>query len=92
MCKAFLIHVVSTLEAVEKKGYFKAHKDANKAYVEQRKLVKQVKATLVKLDRTTSKGTGSSKKPNLTPTCKLNTFVTLRRPKKWQRKLMLRQN
>jgi hypothetical protein len=43
MCKVFLIHMGSRLEAIKKKGYFKTHKDANKAYVEQRKLVKQAK-------------------------------------------------
>jgi hypothetical protein len=31
--KAFLIHVGSVLEVIEKKGYFKVHKDANKAFV-----------------------------------------------------------
>ena len=31
--KAFLIHVGSALEVIEKKGYFKVHKDANKAFV-----------------------------------------------------------
>jgi hypothetical protein len=33
-CIAFLIHVGSALEAIEKKDYFKAHKEANKACVE----------------------------------------------------------
>jgi hypothetical protein len=64
MRKAFLIHVGSALETIKKKGYFKVHKDANKAYVEQRELMKQAKATLAELDRTTNKGTGSSKKPS----------------------------
>jgi hypothetical protein len=62
MRKAFLIHVGSALEAIKKMGYFKAHKDANKAYGEQHELVKQAKAALYKLDGTTSKGAGSSKK------------------------------
>jgi hypothetical protein len=35
MRQAFLIHVGSALEAIKKKGYFKAHEDANKAFVEQ---------------------------------------------------------
>jgi hypothetical protein len=47
---------------LRKKGYFKAHKDANKAYVGQCKLVKQAKDTPAELDGTTSEGTGSSKK------------------------------
>jgi hypothetical protein len=50
MRKAFLIHMESTLEAIKKKRYFKAHKEANAAYVEQRKLVRQAKAHLAKLD------------------------------------------
>jgi hypothetical protein len=57
--------VGSVLEAIEKKGYFKAHDKASKAYVEQRKRVEQVNATLVELNRTTSKGAGSSKKPSM---------------------------
>jgi hypothetical protein len=51
----------SALDAIKKRGHFKAHDKANKAYVEQRKLVKQAKATLAELDGTTSKGTGTSK-------------------------------
>jgi hypothetical protein len=60
--KAFLMHVGSTLDAIKKRGHFKAHEEANKAYMEQRKLVKQAKATLAELDRTSSKGAGTSKK------------------------------
>jgi hypothetical protein len=56
------MHVGSAFEAIQKKGYFKAHKDAIKAYVEQCDLVKQAKAALAKLDGTTSNGTGSSRK------------------------------
>jgi hypothetical protein len=55
----------SALEAIKKKGYFKAHDKASKAYVEQRERMKQVNATLVELDGATSKGTGSSKKPSM---------------------------
>jgi hypothetical protein len=58
-CKAFLIHMGSALEAIKKKGYFKAHKDANEANLERHNLVKQVKAHLAKLEGITSKGTGS---------------------------------
>jgi hypothetical protein len=61
-CKAFLMHVGSGLNAIKKRGHFKAHKEANKAYVEQRGLVKQAKVTLAELDGTTSKGPGTSKK------------------------------
>jgi hypothetical protein len=45
----------SALEAIKKKGYFKAYKESNKAYLEQCKLVRQVKAHLAKLDGTSSK-------------------------------------
>jgi hypothetical protein len=62
MHKAFCMHEGSSLEAIKKKGHFEAHEDANKAYVEQCKLVKQSKAALVKLDGTTSNGTGSTRK------------------------------
>jgi hypothetical protein len=44
MREAFLIHEGSAIEAIEKKGYFKVHEDANEAYVEQNNLVKQAKA------------------------------------------------
>jgi hypothetical protein len=52
----------SVVEGIKKKGYFKAHKDANEAYVEQCDLVKQAKAHLVKHEETTREGTGCSKK------------------------------
>jgi hypothetical protein len=63
MYKAFLIHVGSTSDATEKRGHFKAHNKARKAYVKQCKLVMQAKATLDELDGTTSKGAGTSKMP-----------------------------
>jgi hypothetical protein len=56
--------VGSALDAIKKKGHFKANDKANEAYVEQCKLVKHTKATLAELDGTTSKGTGSSEKPS----------------------------
>jgi hypothetical protein len=56
------MHVGSALNAIKKRGHFKAHKEANKAYVEQHDLVKQAKATLAELDGTTCKGAGISKK------------------------------
>jgi hypothetical protein len=34
MCKAFLIHVGSALEAIERKGYFKAYTESNEVYME----------------------------------------------------------
>ncbi len=54
----------SALDEIKKRGHFKAHNKANKAYVEQCKLVKQAKATLAKLDGSTSKWAGFSKKPS----------------------------
>jgi hypothetical protein len=56
------MHLGSALGAIKKKGYFKAQEDANMAYVAQRKLVKQAKAGLAKLDGSTSNVTGSSRK------------------------------
>jgi hypothetical protein len=67
MCEAFHIHVGSALEAIQKKRYVKANEEANKAYLEQRKLVKQAKACLAELDRNTSKVTRSSKKSTKKP-------------------------
>jgi hypothetical protein len=60
----FLIHMGSSLDAIKKRGHFKAHDKANEAYVEQCELGKQPKATLAKLGRTTSKSAGTSKKPS----------------------------
>ncbi len=67
MHEAFLIHVGSALKAIKKKGYFKAHKAANMAYLEQCKLAKQAKTHLAKPDGTTSKVTGASKKSTKKP-------------------------
>ncbi len=67
MREAFLIHMGSALDAIKKKEYFKAHEEANKAYVEQCKWVTQAKAHLAKLDGTTSNVTGYSKKSTKTP-------------------------
>ncbi len=44
MRKAFLIHVGSALEAIKRKGYLKAYKEANEAYVEHCGRIKQGKA------------------------------------------------
>ena len=35
MYKAFLIHMESALEAIERKEYFKAYVESNKVYTEQ---------------------------------------------------------
>jgi hypothetical protein len=62
MCKAFLMHVSSALNAIKKQGTFKAYKEAHKAYVEQRKVAKQAKAALDLFMAPTSKGKKASKK------------------------------
>ena len=55
-CKAFLMHVSSALNTIEKRGTFKAYKEALKAYVEQREAVKQAKANLALFKAPPSKG------------------------------------
>jgi hypothetical protein len=54
--KAFLMHVSTALDT------FKAYKEAIEAYVEQREVVKQVKAALALLMATTSEGKKSFEK------------------------------
>ncbi len=62
-CNAFLMHVGLALDAaIKKRGHFKAHEEASNAYLEQCNLVKQAKAALAELDRTTIKGARTSKK------------------------------
>jgi hypothetical protein len=61
-CKAFLMHVSSALDAIKKRGTFKAYKESHEAYVEQRKVVKQAKAALALLMAPTSKGKKDSEK------------------------------
>jgi hypothetical protein len=60
--KAFLMHVSSALNAIKKRGTFKAFKEAHEAYVEQREVAKQAKAALALLLAPTSKGEKASKK------------------------------
>ncbi len=62
MHEAFLMHVSTALDAIEKWGTFKAYKEACKAYVEQRKVAKQVKTTLALVMAPTSKGKKDSMK------------------------------
>ncbi len=56
------MHESTALDAIEKRGTFKAYKEAVKAYVEQHKVVKQAKAALALLTAPTSKGEKTSKK------------------------------
>jgi hypothetical protein len=60
--EAFLMHVSSALNATEKRGTFKAYKDAHKAYLEQKEVAKQAKAALALFTAPTSKGKKASKK------------------------------
>jgi hypothetical protein len=53
--KAFLMHVSSALDAIKKQGTFKAYREAHEAYLEQRKVAKQAKATLAPFTASTSK-------------------------------------
>jgi hypothetical protein len=53
-CKAFLIHGGFAMEAIKRKGYFKAYVESNKVYREQSGVIKQVKAQLAELDDSTN--------------------------------------
>ncbi len=61
-CKAFLMHVSSALNAIKKRGTFSAYKEAHEAYVEQKEVKKQAKATLALQLAPTTKGKKASKK------------------------------
>lgn len=65
-CEAFLIHVGSAREAIEKKGYFKAYEENNEAYVELRGKIKSAKAQLATLDESAIGEAGTSKKSKKT--------------------------
>ncbi len=56
------MHVSSALNVIKKWGTFKVYKEAHKAYVERRKVVKQAKANMALLTTPTSKGKKASKK------------------------------
>jgi hypothetical protein len=61
-CEAFLMHLSTALNAIKKQVTFKAYKEAQEAYVEQRKVAKQAKAALAILPAPISKGKKDSKK------------------------------
>jgi hypothetical protein len=63
--EAFLMHVSTALEVMEKQGTFKAYKEAQEAYVEQRNGTKQAKAALAVLLAPTSKGKKASEKTSV---------------------------
>jgi hypothetical protein len=60
--EAFLMRVSSPLDAIKKRGTFKAYKEAHKAYIEQRKVAKQAKANMALFMTPTSKGEKASEK------------------------------
>jgi hypothetical protein len=60
--EAFLMHVSSALNAIKKRGTFKAYKEAQEAYVEQRNVAKQAKANMNLFVTPTSKGKKATKK------------------------------
>jgi hypothetical protein len=59
--EAMLIHMTATLDAIKKRGHFKAYKEAQALYVEKKEAVKLAKASLSLIDGA-SKGLGKSKK------------------------------
>jgi hypothetical protein len=60
--EVFLMHVSSALDGIEKRGTFKAYKEAQGAYVEQRDVAKQAKADMNLFTTPTSKGKKATKK------------------------------
>jgi hypothetical protein len=56
------MHVSTALNAIKKRGTFKAYKEAQEAYVEQCEVAKQVKVALALLTAPTSKGKKDSAK------------------------------
>ncbi len=59
--ESMLMHVMATLDAIKKRGHFKAYKQAQSLYVENKEAVKLAKASLSLLDGA-RKGSGKSKK------------------------------
>jgi hypothetical protein len=56
------MHVSSALNAIKKRGTFKAYKEAHEAYVEQHNVVKQAKAALALFTAPTSEGKKASER------------------------------
>ncbi len=54
--KAFLMHLSSALNTIEKRGTFKSYKEAHEAYVGQCEVAKQAKANMSLFTTPTSKG------------------------------------
>ncbi len=62
MRKAFLMHVSSALNVIEKWGTFKAYKEGHKTYVAQKEAAKEAKANLQLFATPASKGEKANKK------------------------------
>jgi hypothetical protein len=62
MREAFLIHVSSALNAIGKRGTFKAYKEAHEAYVEQKEATKKAKVNIQLFATAASKGKKAAKK------------------------------
>jgi hypothetical protein len=59
--EAFLMHVSSAIDAIKKRGIFKAYKEAHEAYVEQRDAAKKAKANTNLFATTVSEGKKAKK-------------------------------
>jgi hypothetical protein len=62
--QAFLMHVSSALDAIKKRGTFKAYKEAHEAYVEQQDAAKEARANMHLFATAMSKGEKADKKGN----------------------------
>ncbi len=62
MQEAFLMHMSSALDAIKKRGTFKAYKGAHEAYVEQQEAAKEVKANMQLFATAVSEGKKANKK------------------------------
>jgi hypothetical protein len=62
MREVFLMHVSSALNTIEKRGTFKAYKEAHEAYVEQHDVEKQAKADMSLFMTLTREGEKATKK------------------------------
>jgi hypothetical protein len=62
MRKAFLMHVSSALDTIEKRGTFKAYKEGYETYVEQKEATREAKANLQLFTTPASEGKKANKK------------------------------
>jgi hypothetical protein len=60
--KEFLMHVSSALDAIGKRGTFKAYKEAHEAYVEQQEATKETKVNMQLFATAASEGKKAVKK------------------------------